>query len=263
MFLASCGCGSLLCQIAAQEVEFSRGTLRLHGYLWKPAGDGPFPAVLWNHGSERSPTSHPALARFYTGHSYIFFVPHRRGQGRSPGPYIGDSIESATRSARGLRTIQLLDEQVADVVAALTFLKALPYVDPGRIAISGCSFGGIETLLAGERELGVKALVPFAPGAESWERNSYVAGRLEHAVDHAHAPIFLLQAQNDYSLKPSEFLTRRAAKRQIDFQSKVYPAYGSSHQDGHWGFCSQGTAVWGNDVLAFLEAKMSNAKKLR
>jgi len=48
----------------------------------------------------------------------------------------------------------------------------------------------------------------------------------------------------------------RLAKIDKDFQSKIYPPFGSTHQDGHWGFCSTATAVWGNDVLAFLEAQM-------
>jgi hypothetical protein len=41
-----------------------------------------------------------------------------------------------------------------------------------------------------------------------------------------------------------------------DFQSKIYPAFGRSHQDGNWEFCSSATDVWGADVLAFLEAQM-------
>jgi WD40 repeat protein len=64
--------------------------------IWRPSGNGPFPAILWNHGSEKRPGSQPALAKFYTQNSYVFFVPHRRGQGRSPGDYIQELI--ATRA---------------------------------------------------------------------------------------------------------------------------------------------------------------------
>ena len=127
------------------------------------------------------------------------------------------------------------------------------------MAISGCSFGGIQTLLAGERDLGVKALVPFAPGAMSWELNPPLQDRLERAVDLAKAPVFLIQAENDYSLAPSHALSKEANKKHKDFQSKIYPAFGSGHQDGHWGFCSSATDVWGNDVLTFLEAQMKAA----
>ena len=72
-------------QSKAEEVIFPSGKLQLHGFLWKPEGEGPFPVLVWNHGSEKLPGSQPALAAFYTAHHYLFFVPHRRGQGRSPG----------------------------------------------------------------------------------------------------------------------------------------------------------------------------------
>jgi dipeptidyl aminopeptidase/acylaminoacyl peptidase len=62
-----------------------------------------------------------------------------------------------------------LQAEVDDVIASLIYLKSLSFVDPARIAISGCSYGGIQTLLAGERELGIRASVLFAPGAMSWE----------------------------------------------------------------------------------------------
>jgi hypothetical protein len=61
----------------------------------------------------------PALAKFYTEHSYVFFVPHCREQGRSPGPYIQDLVPRTAPWARGRRMIELQDEEVADVIAAL------------------------------------------------------------------------------------------------------------------------------------------------
>jgi len=248
--------GTAFGQAKPEEVIFPSGKLELHGFLWKPAGIGPFPAVLWNHGSEKLPGSQPTLASFYTAHSYVFFVPHRRGQGRSPGDYIQDQIEQAPAYQRAQLMVALQEAEVSDVVAALEYLKSQPFVDPARIAISGCSYGGIQTLLAGERDLGVKALVPFAPGAMSWERNPPLQERLRRAVDHAQAPVFLIQAENDYSLGPSHVLSQEATKKHKDFQSKIYPAMGSTHQEGHWRFCSTATDVWGNDVLAFLEAQM-------
>lgn len=156
--------------------------------------------------------------------------------------------------------IELQEEEVNDVIAALNFLRSQPFVDGDRIAISGCSFGGIQTLLAGERELGVKALVPFAPGAMSWDRNSALGNRLSRAVAQAKAPVFLLQAENDYSLEPSRILSKVGNKNHKDFQSKIYPAFGSTHHDGHWGFCATATDVWGSDVLAFLQEQMKSAK---
>lgn len=238
---------------------FPSGGRELHGFLWKPEGNGPFPAIVWNHGSEKLPGSQPALAKFYTEHSYVFFVPHRRGQGRSPGEYIQDLVLQAPPGERALRMVELQQVEVDDVVAGLNYLRSQLFVDAARIAISGCSYGGIQTLLAGERDLGVKALVPFAPGAMSWEQNVPLHDLLIRAVDSAKAPVFLIQAQNDYDLSPSRVLSKEASKRKKDFQSKIYPAFGTTHHDGHWGFCSSATDVWGNDVLAFLDAQMKRS----
>ncbi len=227
----------------------------MHGFLWKPEGAGPFPAIVWNHGIEKLPGSQPALAKFYTAHSYVFFVPHRRGQGRSPGDYIQDLVAQAPPGDRARRMVELQQAEVEDVIAGLNYLRSQPFVDPARIVISGCSYGGIQTLLTGERDLGVKALVPFAPGAMSWEQNVPLQDRLVRAVDLAKAPVFLIQAENDYSLAPSRALSKEANKKKKDFQSKIYPAFGSTHQDGHWGFCSSATDVWGNDVRPFLRRR--------
>jgi carboxymethylenebutenolidase len=248
--------GISVAQTKPEEVVFPSSGRGLHGFLWKPEGNGPFPAIVWNHGSEKLPGSQPALAKFYTAHSYVFFVPHRRGQGRSPGDYIQDLVAQARPGERARRMVDLQQAEVDDVIAALNYLRSQPFIDPARIVISGCSYGGIQTLLTGERDLDVKALVPFAPGAMSWEQNVPLQDRLVRAVDLAKAPVFLIQAENDYSLAPSRVLSKEAYKKKKDFQSKIYPPFGSTHQDGHWGFCSSATDVWGNDVLAFLETHM-------
>jgi len=72
----------------------------------------------------------------------------------------------------------------------------------------------------------------------AWDQNLPLRERLIRAVDLAKAPVFLIQAENDYSLAPSQVLSQEAKKRHKDFQSKIYAAFGSTHQGGHWGFCA-------------------------
>ncbi len=260
-FLALAICARGACaQPSAEDVSFPSGKLKLHGALWKPAGAGPFPTIVWNHGSEKNPTTKPELGAFFTSHGYVFFVPYRRGQGGSPGPYIQDLVESASRFSRGARMIELQEEDNADVVAAVTYLKSQTFVDAERMAISGCSYGGIQTLLTGEKELGVKALIPFAPGAMSWANTPELQVRLKRAVDNAKAPIFLVQAANDFNTAPSHELAREAQFRHVDFRTKIYPPFGSTPEEGHGKFCSTATSVWGNDVLGFLDAHLGGAR---
>ena len=220
----------------------------LHGFLYKPDGPGPFPAVLWNHGSEERPGWQPELAKFYLEQGYVFFIPHRSGQGRSPGKYVEGDADPAVQ-------VDILERHNRNVVTALAWLKTRPFIDDLRIVMSGASYGGIETLLTAEKGLGIRAFIPFAPGAMAWEFNPSLGTRLVTAVRNAKAPIFLIQASNDFSLKPSLVLGDELRTRGPPSHSTVYPPFGTTHLDGHGRFCCSrdGIAVWGSDVLKFLE----------
>src|SRR5579859_7702194 len=145
----------------AQEVTFPSGDLLLHGRLFVPDGPGPFPAILWNHGSERYPGPYlPALARPFVAAGYVFFAPFRRGQGTSPGPYIVDQVQAAPPAQRNALTVHLLEtEQLDDQLAGFAYLQSLPTVDAARIAVMGGSYGGIQALLGAEANPGYVAAV--------------------------------------------------------------------------------------------------------
>src|SRR2546428_5983945 len=92
---------------AADNIAFPSGELTLHGVLYKPEGTGPFPAVVYNHGSAPGMLSSEAsesVAPMYVGRGWIFFAPYRRGQGlsASTGPYISDEVNAAAKSG-GIR----------------------------------------------------------------------------------------------------------------------------------------------------------------
>jgi len=245
---------------APKLVSFPSGDMTLHGFLYKPEGEGPFPAIIWNHGSEKLPGQQSDLARFYRKQGFVFFLPHRHGHGRSPGAYIQDLIEkyAATEKNRTLvekRVVKLQEEYNQDVVAAVEWLKGQSFVDQQRMVMSGCSYGGIQTILAAEKGLGLRAFVPFAPAAMSWA-NTELRKRLIEAVRGAKAPLFLIQAQNDYSLGPSETLGPVIKRIGPTNQAKVYPPYGTTPQEGHAAFATKegGIAIWGSEVLDFFRA---------
>ena len=228
-------------QEKGEVVSIPSGGLTLKGFIYRPKGAGPFPSVIWNHGSEKLPGWQPELAAFYTSRRFVFFIPHRRGHGLSPGDYIVDrqrkfeADHPHDREAVWKEQVRLLDEYNPDVVASLAWLKSQPYVDKDRIVMSGCSYGGIQTLLTVEKGLGVKGFIPFAPAAMSWA-NVKLRERLLRAVGDAKAPLFLLQAGNDYSTGPTEVLGAAIGKKRAPNQSKLYPAFGTTQQQGHGAF---------------------------
>src|SRR4051794_8224718 len=77
------------------RVTFPSGKLALAGYVYKPEGPGPFPTLIWNHGSEKDPAGRgqfDAIAAIFVPAGYAVFAPVRRGHGGSEGQYIGDRV---------------------------------------------------------------------------------------------------------------------------------------------------------------------------
>jgi dienelactone hydrolase len=246
----------------AQVVHYKSGERELPGYLYRPAGEGRRPAVMWNHGSEKEPRAQPELARFYTEHGFVFFAPIRHGHGNTEGPYIVDLQKEIAEKEKDQAVVRreqvkLHDVYNADVVAALAWLKEQPFVDRERIIVSGVSYGGIQTLVTAEKGLGVRGFVAFAPGAMSFA-NVTLRERMQEAAKNAKAPLLLLQAQNDYSTGPSEILAPILKVKGMPSHNTVYHAFGTTNQHGHGAFAtwSLGTAQWGEEVLEFIDAAL-------
>ena len=238
-----------------QRIEYPSGSLKLPGRLYKPPGNGPFPAVIWNHGSEKTPGPQVELARFYTEHGFVFVLPTREGHADAPGEYILDlqkKILAREISPKSLTEIVALHDRFnQNVVDAVAWLKTQPFVDRDRIVMSGVSFGGIQTMLTAEKGLGIRAFIPFAPGAMSWAVKP-LQDRLEKAAQNAKAPVFLLQAKNDFSTGPSEVLGPILSKFGPPSGNKLYPSFGKTPARGHASFACW--SIWGRDVLQFIDA---------
>jgi dienelactone hydrolase len=234
-----------------QLVTFPSGALTLHGFLYQPEGPGPFPAIVFNHGSEALPGWVPDQARFYVAHGFVLFVPHRRGHGRST------SAGPAEPQGTGPEVIDALVAQNDDVLGAISYVASLPFVNPRRIATVGCSYGGIESLLAAERATGIRAAVDFAGGAMRWAADPALQARMKHAARNAKVPVMFVQAENDFSTEPSRVLSAEMDAAKKPMALRLFPAKGSSAMEGH-SFCAGGDhPPWGEDVLAFLNRHLS------
>jgi dienelactone hydrolase len=241
--------------------------------------------MVFNHSSEEDPGFQPDLADFYNGKGFAFFMPYRHGQGISAShekttyTYIGDAESECEAKYPDDKTsmrrckVKLYDEYNLDVVAALEWLKG-PHrlsesgvnVDRSRVVMSGLSYGAVQTLLAAEKGLGLRACVAFSPASQSWG-NKQLQSRLIDAVSRTRAPIFLIQARNDYSLGPSDvlgpLLRSKSSKGGTLDRAELYSEYGATEKDaggvildteGHGLFAlgTGGLAVWGPDVMDFI-----------
>jgi carboxymethylenebutenolidase len=244
----------------AETVTFPSGEITLHGVLYRPEGTGPFPAVIYNHGSApgiMSEQAFAALGPVFASRGWVFFGPYRRGQGlsASAGPYIGDQIAAAEKAggvtAAAATMVRLLQtDHLDDQLAALAWLRKQGFIQPNRIAVAGNSFGGIETVLGVERG-GYCAGIDSAGGAQSWAQAPGLQSLMTRAVRNARAPIFFFQAANDFDLSPSKTLSAEMNEVGKTYKLKIYPSYGDSPQDGH-SFGYFGSNVWAEDVFGFL-----------
>ena len=255
--------------IVPETVVIPSGQLRLKALFWKPNGPGPFPTVLFNHGSGGTDADHTAgllmtqaaekLAPVFLRHGYAFLYLFRRGQGLSAdqGQFMQDNLQQE-EAAKGKGARQHLQFELAttdhldDALAALSFLKTAPAVDAKRIAIVGHSFGGQVTLLAVERDNTVRAAVTFGAAAGSWEHSPELRERLRVAAEKATAPIMLIQAANDYSTAPSRELDDQLRRLHKSHLLKIYPPVGRTSDDGH-NLVYLAIPHWEHDVFEFLD----------
>jgi dipeptidyl aminopeptidase/acylaminoacyl peptidase len=243
-------------------VEYGRtpSGARLRGILYLPEGKGPFPALLYAHGSAPGAWSNEAfeaVAPHFTARGWAVFAPYRRGQGlsRDAGPYVRDGIAAARLGGPdgpGERLGRLLSgAQMEDQAKAFAWLSRRPFAHPRRIATMGNSFGGIIALLSASK-LPVCASVDAAGGAESWGRSPKLRALMTGAATSARAPVMFIQARNDFDVGPSRLLhaaTRRAGKPSA---LRLYAPFGRTPREGH-AFAYRGAAVWSGDVLDFLD----------
>jgi dienelactone hydrolase len=241
-----------------QRVTYQNGALTLVGFLYKPNGPGPFPTVIWNHGSEPNPGGGPqfdSVAAVFVPAGYAVFAPTRRGHGESQGKYIVDTLD-VFRPFRMARANELMvhlleTEQLDDQFAGIAYAKKLAFVDTSRMVVAGCSFGGIQTLLAAERGGGFKAAMPISPAAQTWESNSLIQKRLITAVDRITMPMLLIQPPKDASLEPAKVLGAEAKRLGKRVTVHVYPATMPDEQQVHCFGGAKGMHNWAAEAVKF------------
>jgi len=238
-----------------QEVFYTSGNLRIQAHLYKPDGDGPFSAVIYNHGTrdgrERTPTAFPHVGRMLTRAGYAVLVPERRGYGKSDGEIWWKEVGSDQS-----RLISRLQAETDDVLAGIDYLRGLSYVDTKRLAVMGWSFGGVVSMLAAARGAAFLAAVDQAGGALTWDGNSHMRSALIGAAEKSTIPTLFMVAKNDRTTASVTTLADVFKKRNVPHKLVIYepftPSQGGRVAPGHAIFSSQGASLWENDVAEFL-----------
>jgi dienelactone hydrolase len=188
------------------------------GYLFRPAGNGPFPAVVILHGCNGLDWRQPGqvgwvllkgYAERYARHGYVALVLDSfepRGIGNACGKPL---TVSAVRRAW-------------DAFSAARYLGRLGSVDKGRIVLQGDSHGGWTTLVALERGRWAEPS-PFVAGI-AWYPSCYEAKGFT-------APLLILIGENDdwTPAAPCRRMTERLQHDRAGAETVLYTFPGATH----------------------------------
>lgn len=119
-----------------------RQTAKLHGVLYRSPNAGRGPLVIFSGDSTASeiartrPNRAPIRSRQMLSLGYSVLVLQRKGMGGSDGPLMEPRDELIPQQAQ-------LQSALADLDAAVTFMKQQEYVDPSRVVVMGINRGGL------------------------------------------------------------------------------------------------------------------------
>jgi len=243
--------------IVPREIDFQSGAHHLKGYLFLPPGEGPFPLMICNHGSGidkgTDDVCRPGSAALLMSWGIASFLPHRHGYGNSSGPAWREEVTAEFGSDEYDRQLAArIDRESDDVLAALQVVSALADIRADHIGVMGSSFGGINTLLAAAKTDRFRCAVEFAGAAMNWDRTPGLRRLMTDNARKLSQPIFFIQAENDYSIRPTNELAEALANTGKVVWSKIYPAFGVTSMEGHL-VESRGVQLWADDVRVFLE----------
>jgi dienelactone hydrolase len=189
--------------------------LLMHAVLLRPAGPGPFPLAVINHGSSQSsmlraeftPSLYEHVSRWFLERGFAVILPVRPGHGETGGPFFEDQgrCEDPDYIKAGIAAAD-------SIHAAIDYLIAQPFIRKSGVIVAGQSAGGWGGLaLASRNPPAVRAIINFSGGrggrVDGLPDNNCSPGRLVAAAGEfgrsARVPTLWLYAENDSFFSPA------------------------------------------------------------
>lgn len=232
--------------------SYPSDNLKIYGKMNIPNGDGPFPAVLLNHGyfnqsSYVSGNGTDGMANILVANGYITLASDYRGFGKS------ENDSSGARAGHR-------PDYAIDILNLLSSIKSLPKADTNKIGMWGHSMGGEVSLRTVEASNQVKALVLWAPTSGRASDNAAFYGGGRHSpsgssnptlegvspinyLKYISAPISLHQGLADTEVKPdwSKELNEALKKEGKTVEYFEYEGQDHNFKNLGWGTISDRT----------------------
>ena len=251
-----------------ETIYYKNGSLNIEAYLYKPEGNGPFPLVIYNHGSragqERQQIPFRYVASVLQANGFAVLVPERRGYGKSDGQTFGEEVGRDV----GQIMMRRFHEEATDVLAGLAYLKeaslgshslrpAAGVIDFDRVAIMGWSHGGVVSLLAASEKHEFAALINQAGGALTWNHSPTLQSALPAAAKRIRVPALCMDAENDATTNAVKTVGEAVRSSGQFERTIIYPPFTPTRNanniaPGHLIFSMEGISIWQSDMLTFL-----------
>jgi carboxymethylenebutenolidase len=225
---------------ANTEYEDAEGN-RLYGYLARPEGPGPHPAVLLIHEWWGLNEGITILADALAAEGYLVFAADG---------YRGNVTASLPR-ALWLRITTPTEQVEADIDSGLAYLRGLDGVDGDRVASMGFCFGGGHSLQLGLRQSENLALTVMYYGAVVTDPDL-----LRPLTDGQ--PVLGIFAEEDNTIFTEEVLEFEAALNSLDIKNEItiYPGVGHAFlTEENYNEPGPAGDAW-QQTLAFLEENL-------
>ena len=136
-------------QVTVKDMYGREETRPMPITIYRPAGDGPYPVVVMNHGrpvpAKRAAQKRfrpESLARYFVAKGLVVLVPMRVGYWETLGDF--DPEDSGNCGSKRVQAMHLAASQ--QVLAAMAFAKTLTYADTSRWLVAGQSVGGLTSV---------------------------------------------------------------------------------------------------------------------
>jgi len=189
-------------------ISFQSGTRQLEGYLVRPEGEGPFPALVLIHEAYGLNENIKDIARRFADQGYVALaVDLFAGRNRAICMF---------RFMGGLLFNSLNNSSIQDLKAALTYLSIQPAVDNARLGAIGYCMGGSFAIAWACTDDRLKAIAPYYAGNP---RPLEAVTRL--------CPVVGSYPDNDFTTSQGQKLDIELDRYQVPHNIKIYP--GAKH----------------------------------
>ena len=227
---------------------------RVHAYVARPEGDGPFPGIVLIHHLPGWDEFYQEFARRLANHGYTVICPDlycRFGHGTP------DDVAAAVRAKGGVPD----DTVVADCAAARDWLRALP-TSNGRIGIMGTCSGGRHAVLVAGRETGFDAVVDLWGGRVAATADQLTPAQPVAPIDYTDrlsAPLLGIFGNDDQNPPPDQVDQHEAALKRHNKDYEFHRYDGAGHGFFYYDRPAyrpqQAMDAWGK-VFAFLDSHL-------